>query len=337
MPQPFDDTSAASAIPCWRSDEPGRENLVRGTVERPVPGPREARIAVHAAALNFSDLLMLDDMYQVRPPRPFTPGQEVAGTVLEAGAESGVSPGARVAAKIDWGGFATEALVRGDMTIPLPDGVDFATGAALPISTATAMVALTELAPVGPGDTVLVHAASGALGIAAIQVARWRGARVIGTASTPEKRALAEEMGAEATIDYTRENWRDAVEALVGKYAVDVVFDSVGGDVSLVSLRLMARDGRLLVAGFASGKIPALPANLLLVKRIAAVGVYWNHDDDAAMMARVHQRIAEGLAGGHIAPSIEVREGLDALPGALDDLATRRTVGKVVLTLPQEI
>ncbi len=336
MQQPVNDIAATPAsIRAWRSQASGRAELALADVPRPEPGPREALIEVRAAALNFGDLLMVEGTYQVRPPRPFTPGQEVAGVVVAAGAQSGLLPGARVAGKMDWGGFAEAAIVRGDMAIPLPDGVDFATGAALPISSITAMVGLVELGRLVPGEVVLVHAAAGALGIAATQIAVARGARVIGTASTPDKRALAEAMGAEATVDYTQPDWRQAVEALVGKYAVDVVFDSVGGDATLTSLRLMRRDGRLLVAGFASGTIPALPANLLLVKRISAIGVYWNHDDDAAMMARVQQAIAADLAAGRIAPVVDVREGLEALPAAMDDLAARRTAGKVVLALPE--
>jgi len=335
MPQPVNDTSArAVAVPAWRSAAPGQDALTLAETPLPAPGPREALVAVRAAALNFSDLLMVDDRYQIRPPRPFTPGQEIAGTVVAAGAESGLTPGDRIAAKVEWGGFAAMALVRGDMAIPLPDSVDFAVGAAVPVSAITATVGLLELGHLKPGETVLVHAAAGALGIAATQVAKASGARVIGTASTPDKRALAEQVGADATVDYTAADWRGAVEAIAGKYAVDVVFDSVGGDTTLTSLRLMRRDGRLLVAGFASGTIPALPANLLLVKRLAAIGVYWNHDADAEMLARVQSRIAADLAAGHIAPVVDARAGLEALPAAMAALAARRTTGKVVLTLP---
>lgn len=335
MPQPADDTDAAlpARLRAWRSGEPGRDALRLEEIPRPEPGPREALVAVRAAALNFGDLLMVDGSYQVRPPRPFTPGQEVAGVVVEAGAESGLVPGDRVAAKVDWGGFAEGVLVRGDMAIRLAGDTPFTTGAALPISYITAMVGLIELGRIAAGDIVLVHAASGALGIAATQVALARGARVIGTASTADKRELAERMGAEATVDYTADDWRGAVERIVGRYAVDVVFDSVGGAATETSLRLMRRDGRLLVAGFASGEIPRIPANLLLVKRIAALGVYWNHDDDAAMMARVQEAITADLAAGRIAPLVDVRTGLEALPDAMADLGGRRSTGKLVLSL----
>ena len=335
MPQPVNDTTAppSAEMRAWRSDEPGRDALTLSTVARPEPGPRDALVAVRAAALNFGDLLMVDGTYQVRPPRPFVPGQEVAGVVVAAGPESGLAPGARIAAKVDWGGFAEMAVVRGDMAVPLPDDVDFAAGAALPISYTTAMVGLVELGRLAAGDVVLVHAAAGALGIAATEIAIARGARVIATASTVDKRALAEAKGAEASVDYTDPDWRGAVEAAIGKYAVDLVFDSVGGEATETSLRLMRRDGRLLVAGFASGKIPKIPANLLLVKRISAIGVYWNHDDDAAMMARVQAAIAADLAAGRIAPVVDLRAGLEALPAAMADLAERRTSGKVVLTV----
>lgn len=335
MNQPVNEKAASgrAMVNAWRSDASGRAAMALTTVARPEPGPREAVVAVRAAALNFGDLLMVEGSYQVRPPAPFVPGQEVAGIVTVAGAESGLAPGDRVAAKVDWGGFAEAVTVRGDMAIPLPEATDFATGAALPISYITAMVGLVELGRLREGEVVLVHAAAGALGIAATQIARARGARVIATASTAEKRALAEAQGAEAAVDYAADDWRTAVERIIGKYAVDVVFDSVGGAATETSLRLMRRDGRLLVAGFASGTIPKIPANLLLVKRISAIGVYWNHDDDAAMMARVQRAIAEDFAAGRIAPVVEVREGLAALPGAMDDLAARRTTGKIVLTL----
>ncbi|GAB5374306.1 MAG: NADPH:quinone oxidoreductase family protein [Acuticoccus sp.] len=335
MVQPVNDRAARAPaeVNAWRSDASGRAAMALSVIPCPEPGPREALVQVKAAALNFSDLLMAEGAYQVRPPAPFTPGQEVAGVVLAAGAESGLLPGARIAAKVEWGGFAEAAVVRGDTAIALPDTVDFATGAALPVSYTTAMVGLVELGRVAAGEVVLVHAGAGALGIAATQIACARGARVIATASAADKRALARRQGAEVAVDYTAPDWRGAVEAAVGKYAVDVVFDSVGGAVTETSLRLMRRDGRLLVAGFASGTIAKIPANLLLVKRISAIGVYWNHDVDGAMLARVQRAIGDDLAAGRIAPVIDVRQGLAALPGAMADLAARRTAGKVVLTL----
>ncbi|NQV98590.1 MAG: NADPH:quinone oxidoreductase family protein [Rhodospirillales bacterium] len=295
------------------------------------PGDNQILIDVQAAALNFSDLLMIEDTYQVRPPRPFTPGQEVAGVVIDAPAASPWKTGDRIASKVDWGGFAEQALVRADMAIRIPDAVDLAIGAALPVVYTTAMVALGECVVVTPNDRVLVHAAAGGIGLAAVEIAKALGADVIATAGTKAKLDLARQHGADVLIDYATDDWVSAVmDATKGKGA-NLIVDPVGGRIGELSLKCIARDGTLLIVGFASGQIPRLEAHRLLLKRAAARGVYWNHDQDGAMLQRVNGRLSEMLDAGRINPLVDRQFGFDDLPAALQALQSRRTVGKVVL------
>jgi len=317
----------------WRSGGDGVGGLVLERRPRPMPGPRQAVIAVRAAALNFSDLLMLEDKYQIRPPRPFTPGQEVAGLVVAASEDSRLQVGQPVASKIVWGGFSEFAIVSDEMAIALPDGTDLSAAVALPVSYVTALVALEHCGHLRAGETLLVHAAAGGAGLAAVQLGRAIGARVIGTAGSPEKRALAAAYGADETLDYADPDWVGAVRRLTGEHGADVIFDPVGGEVAVQSLRCIAWDGRLLVVGFSSGTIPALPANRLLLKRAAAVGVYWSHERDGPMVRAMEVKLVQMLGAGAIRPHVERRAGLEALPQALADLAARRSSGKLVLCL----
>jgi NADPH:quinone reductase len=317
----------------WRSSGDGVDRLALARCPRPTPGPREAVIAVHAAALNFSDLLMLKDKYQVRPPRPFTPGQEVAGVIVTAGEASALRVSQRVASKVPWGGFAEFAVVSDAMAIALPDSVDLAIAAALPVSYVTALVALESCGRLRAGETLLVHAAAGGAGLAAVQLGCALGARVIGAAGSPGKRALAAEHGAHATIDYADHDWVDAVRTLTDGRGPDVIFDPVGGDVTVQSLSCLGWSGRLLIVGFSSGKIPALPVNRLLLKRAATIGVYWSHERDGPMIKATEARLVQMLGEGAIRPHVERRVGLEALPQALADLAARRSSGKLVLSL----
>ena len=315
----------------WRSGEKGRGGLELVQVEKPRPGPGDALVQVKYGALNYSDQLMVDDAYQVRPPRPFVPGQEVAGLVMEAGEGCGLEPGDRVASKLLWGGFADFALIRGTMALRVPDGVPLDIAATLPVVYTTATVALTESTAIAARETVLVLAAAGGVGLAAVEVAAALGARVLAAAGGPEKGALARHHGAEIAIDYRAEDWVGLVKAATGGRGVDVVFDPVGGDEGLAALRLLATGGRYLVVGFASGKIPQIPANRLLLKRASAIGVYWSHDTDGPMLERVNARLSGLLASGAIRPHVGAVYDFDDLPSALADLAERRTTGKVLL------
>lgn len=320
----------------WVSARPGHAALALVPFELAPPGAGQLLVEVKAAALNFSDILMIDDKYQVKPPRPFTPGQEVAGIVIAAGPGTRFKVGDRIASKIEWGGFATHAIVRDDMAIAVADGRPLVESAALPVTYTTSYVALTESTSVRAGETVLVHAAAGGIGLAAVQIAVALGATVIGTAGSAEKRALVMRHGAAHCLDYSSPDWMDECMVLTGGRGVDAVVDPVGGDVTLQSLRVLALGGRLLIVGFASGTIPKIPAHRLLLQRISAVGVYWNHDTDGKMLARVKQRMSADLAAGSIRPLVDLRDGLQALPKALEDLAARRTTGKVVLRIANE-
>lgn len=316
----------------WVSDQTlGIEGLSIKESFAPEPQEGQVLIEVKASALNFSDLLMINDTYQIRPPRPFTPGQEVAGIVIEVPAESSWKPGDRIASKVDWGGFADQCIVRADMAMAIPELVKFSTAAALPVVYTTSMVALGECAVVTPGNTVLVHAAAGGIGLAAVEIAKAMGADVIATAGSAEKLALAAKHGADVLINYQTEDWVARVkDATRGKGANHIV-DPVGGAIAEQSLRCIARDGNLLIVGFASGEIPKLEGHRLLLKRASAKGVYWNHDHDGPMLKRVSQRLMEMLETGTINPVVDTQFGFDQLPDALNALQSRNSTGKLVL------
>lgn len=321
------------SVRAWQSGDPGIGNLAIVSRPCPHPGDGELLIKVDAAALNFSDLLMIDDRYQVRPARPFVPGQEIAGTVVATGKACGFDPGERVAGKVTWGGFADYVVMRADMAIRIPERLEAAAAAALPVAYTTAMVALTESTRVQSGETVLVLAAAGGVGLAAVQIARALGARVIAAAGGSEKGKLACAHGADIAIDYNQNNWSEGVKSATAGQGADIIVDPVGGEATKEALRALAWEGRLLVVGFSSGEIPAIPANRLLLRRASAIGIYWNHDRDAEMLGRVSQRIGKLLDAGEIAPHIGDTVAFTRLPEALVALAERRTTGKVILTL----
>ena len=316
----------------WRSgDAPGIDGLELVEVAPPSPGPGELLVRVEAASVNFSDLLMIGDRYQVRPERPFTPGQEVAGVVEAAGPGAAIRPGGRIASKLTWGGFAGLAVVRDDMAIRLPDALGFADGAALPVVYTTAVVALTETASVGAGDRVLVFAATGGMGIAAIQVAKALGARVVAVASGAAKEAVARAEGADAVIPSDAEDFVDRVMEATDGQGAGIVVDTVGGAATARALDCLAWRGELLVAGFLSGEVPKIPAHRLLLKGAAAKGVYWDHDRDRALVERAVGRVLEMVGSGAIRPRVDTRYRLADLPRALRALERRETVGKLVL------
>lgn len=313
---------------------PGRDALSFGEADMPAPKDGFLSVRVSHAALNYSDLLMIDDAYQVRPDRPFVPGQEIVGTVTEAA--HGFAEGEAVAGKILWGGFAEQALLRADMAIRVPEGFGRAQAAALPVSYVTALVGLDHCARVQPGEYVLVHAAAGGVGLAAVEIAAARGAHVIATAGSQDKLDTAIAHGAAAGVNYRDSDWYKEVKTLTDGRGADVIFDPVGGETGENSLRCIARQGRYLVVGFASGRMPKLAANRLLLKRASAIGVYWNHDEDPEMLAGVTRDLEKLVAAGKIAPVIDDRHALADLPAALDDLANRRVTGKMVLRVGRE-
>lgn len=315
----------------WRSTEKGLPGLELGMAPTPQPKDGELLVEVEAAALNYADLLMLNDRYQVRPERPFIAGQELAGRVIAAGPGAAFAPGDRVASKVVTGAFAERAIVQNDMAMRIPPGLSVEEAAALPIAYTTALVGLTESTTVGPGDTVLVLAAAGGTGLAMIEVAKHYGAFVIAAAGGADKCALAQDHGADLAVDYRRGNLLDQVRALTVGRGVTVVVDSVGGSATLDAIRLLAWAGRLLVVGFSSGEIPQLPANRLMLRRLSAIGVYWDYAHDREMLARTTERLSELAASGAFRPHIGAVFDFDKLPEALAALGKRDTTGKVIL------
>ena len=318
----------------WQSpEEAGIAALRRVETAIPGPGANEIVVEVGAAALNFSDLLMIDGVYQVRPDRPFTPGQEIAGTVHECGSQARFATGQRVAGKVPWGGFAEYAVLRADMAIAMPNEIELGHAVALPVVYTTALVALVEEAGIRPGDTVLIHAAAGGVGLAAVQIARAYGARVIAAATGAKKCDLVRAHGADIVVDYGAADFVAAVADATGGKGADIVLDSVGGEVTRNSLRCLAWEGQLLIVGFSSGEIPQIPANRLLLRRAVARGIYWDHDRDAEMIARCTRTLIELCLEGRIRPVIDDSYGFDDLPRALEDLKAGRSVGKLVVKI----
>jgi NADPH2:quinone reductase len=292
------------------------------------------RISVRSAGCNFSDILMLKGEYQVKPPFPFVPGGEVAGVVMEVGtAVRDFSVGDRVLSRCGLGGFAEEVVAPAATTYRIPDAMTFEAGAALPTVYPTSYAALVWRAPVERGETLLVHAAAGGVGLSAVQIGKALGARVIATAGNSEKLEIARAAGADVLIDYRASDFVSRVMEETDGRGADVIYDSVGGETTDRSLKCIAWNGRLLVIGFASGEIPEVKLNRILLKNIAIVGLHWS-----AYPEREPERIDdcfEGLFGmaarREIDPLVSARYPLEEAGVALEALAGRRTVGKIVL------
>ena len=316
----------------WQSGaHPGVGALRIVELPRPSPDDDEILVRVDSAALNFSDLLMIDGTYQIRPGRPFTPGQEIAGIVMESGSANCFSPGARVAGKVLWGGFAEYAILRADMAIPLPESIDIQSAVALPVVYTTVQVALVEEARMRVGDTVLIHAAAGGIGLAATQLAKAHGVRVIAAATGTEKCSVARAQGADVVVDYEKEDFVEVVSRETDGRGAAIILDSVGGEVTLRSLRCIARQGQLLVVGFSSGEIPRIPANRLLLRRAVVRGIYWDHDRDTEMVARCTKAVIQLCRAGALRPVVSRSYAFAELRDALDHLRTGKSIGKLVL------
>ena len=309
-------------------------------VERPEPVLAGGGyvVAVEAAGVNFSDILMVRGTYQRKPTLPFTPGVEIAGTILSSGEGATLQPGQRVFANLPSGGFAERAAVAAEAARPIPD--DVPSGAALVllgINYPTSYHALHGRAAIRAGETVLIHAAAGGVGSAAVQIAVAAGCRVIATAGSAEKRETCRALGAELVIDYAQADWVDTLRASFPD-GVDVVYDPVGGAVGEQSLRALAWRGRYLVVGFAGGPITALAANRLLLKEAAALGVFWGETRkrEPEVAERVAGDILAQYRAGRLDPLIGGRFPLDRAQDALDALAGRRTVGKILIVPKSE-
>ncbi len=305
----------------------------------PTPEPQagEVRIAVKAASLNFPDLLTVQGKYQVKPPLPFAPGSEFAGTVEAVGeGVAHLKPGMPVAAIGSHGGFATHAVVAAGSLIPLPAGFALTDGAAFAFTYGTSHHALIDRAQLQPGETVLVLGAGGGVGTAALQIAKAAGAKVIAAASSAEKCARLAELGADATVNYGGEGLaalRDQLKALTGGKGPDVIYDPVGGELAEPAFRSIAWRGRYLVVGFAGGQIPALPWNLALLKGASVVGVFWG--DFVRREPRASQQALQQLAGwyaeGKLKPVIDQTLPMSELKTAYARMGSRQVLGKLVL------
>jgi len=300
----------------------------------PVPGTGEVAIDVRAIGCNFFDILMVQGKYQLKPPLPFSPGAEIAGVVRAVGADvAHFGPGDRVFAMLPWGAFASVAVVPLAAVVRLPDAMPFEHGAAFGIVYQTSYFGLVYRANLQAGETLLVHAAAGGVGLAAVQIGRALGARVLATAGSAEKRAIATQHGAEAAYDYSTPDWVDRVKHATGGRGADVIYDPVGGDIFDLSTKCIAFGGRLLVIGFASGRIPTIQANRILLKNMSVIGLNWGayrmHEPEkvpAAMRAlfALYER-------GAVTPLVAARHPLRDAAAALEEIASRRSVGKVLL------
>lgn len=312
------------------------DTLTLGEMPARAPDAGELRIRVRACGVNFADTLMIQGQYQVRPPFPFSPGIEMAGDVLEVGADVKLyQPGMRVMCIANWGGMAEEITLPAAMAVPLPDNMDYITGAAFPVAYGTSHLALQHRAHVQPGETLLVLGAAGGVGLTAVEIGKRLGARVIACASTPEKLDLTRQYGADETINYSSEDLRERIRALTGGKGVDVAYDPVGGPLFEPVLRSMAWEGRLLVVGFASGSIPQVATNLTLVKNCAVIGVFWGAYalNNPKVLTDSLRTLLGWYSLGQLRPHISQTYTLEQAPEALWALMRRQSLGKLVVTL----
>ncbi|MGL4317877.1 MAG: NADPH:quinone oxidoreductase family protein [Pseudomonas sp.] len=311
------------------------ETLVLEEVASPAIKKNEILLEVHAAGVNFPDTLIIEGKYQFKPPFPFSPGGEAAGVVREVGEKiEHLKAGDRVMALTGWGSFAEEVAVPGYNVIPVPADMDFASAAAFGMTYGTSMHALKQRANLQPGETLLVLGASGGVGLAAVEIGKAMGAKVIAAASTAEKLEVARKAGADHLINYSEQSLKEELKKLTGGQGVDVIYDPVGGELFEEAFRCIAWNGRFLVVGFAAGGgIPALPANLPLLKGAALIGVFWGSfaqrqpQDNAANF----QQLFQWFSAGQIKPLVSQTFPLEKAAEAINHLGQRKAVGKVVV------
>ncbi|WP_312289467.1 NADPH:quinone oxidoreductase family protein [Stutzerimonas nitrititolerans] len=311
------------------------ENLVVEDLDSPQIKKGEVLLDVHAAGVNFPDTLIIEGKYQFKPPFPFSPGGEAAGMVAAVGENiSHLKVGDRVMALTGWGSFAEQVAVSGQNVLPIPAEMDFTTAAAFSMTYGTSMHALKQRANLQPGETLLVLGASGGVGLAAVEIGKAMGARVIAAASTNEKLEIARKAGADELINYSEASLRERLKELTDGQGVDVIYDPVGGKLFEEAFRSIAWNGRMLVVGFAAGgEIPALPANLPLLKGAALIGVFWGAfaqrqpQDNAANFKQLFAWYAEGK----LKPLVSQTFALEQAAEAIDTLGQRKAVGKLVV------
>ena len=303
-------------------------------VSLPEPPTGQVLVSVRAAAVNFPDALMLEGKYQVKPPMPFTPGCELAGIVSAVGTDvKHVKAGDRVLAVVPHGAFAEQALCDIARVVPIPDSVPFESAAAFMFTYGTSYHALKDRGQLAQGETLLVLGAGGGVGLAAVELGKAMGARVIAAASTEAKLAACREHGADETIDYTREDLRERVKVLTEGKGVDVVYDPVGGAFAEPAFRSLAWKGRHLVVGFANGDVPKLPMNLPLLKGASLVGVFWGEFTrrEAALNRANMAELVGWLAAGRLKPHIGARYPLERGAEAIAQVRDRHAIGKVLV------
>ena len=310
------------------------DTLVVEELPDPAPGPGQVALEVMAAGVNFPDVLIIQGKYQFKPELPFTPGSELSGVVRAVGdGVDNVKPGDKVIAFTAQGAFAQQIVVPAQACMPMPPGMDFDTAAAITLTYGTSHHAVVDRAALKQGETMLVLGAAGGVGLAAIEIGKALGARVIAAASSEEKLAVCREHGADATINYSTEDLREAIKAATGGKGPDVIYDPVGGIYAEPAFRSIGWRGRYLVVGFANGEIPKLPLNLTLLKGASLMGVFWGEfakrEPKANMLAM--RQLMGWLAEGKIKPRISGRYALADTAAALNDMAARKVTGKVVI------
>jgi NADPH2:quinone reductase len=320
------------AVLCKQFGPP--DTLVVEDVPAPVAGRGEAVVDVRACGVNFPDLLVIENKYQFKPPLPFSPGGEIAGVVSAVGeGVTQVRPGDRVLGSPGFGGFAEQIATDAGRLIPIPDAMDFVSASAFLFTYGTSHYALKDRGQLQPGETLLVLGAAGGVGLAAVELGKVMGARVIAAASSDDKLAVCREHGADDVINYTNEDLKDRTKALTGGAGADVIYDPVGGAFAEAALRSTNWNGRFLVIGFAAGDIPKIPLNLVLLKGCQIVGVFWG-----AFTAREPERNRANIAElmrwfeeGKLRPHVSATYPFERAAEALNALAQRRVKGKVVL------
>lgn len=314
----------------------GPQSLVIERLPEPVLKPGQALVNVKAVGLNFADTLITRGKYQYKPELPFAPGAEIAGVVeAVASGETGVSPGQRVMAYVNWGGAAEKIAVDAQALIPLPDDVPMAVAAGLSVTYGTAMHGLRDRGRLSEGETVVVTGAAGGAGQAAVEIAKLMNARVIAVASSPEKCEIAARAGADTAILFPGGELKTEIRALTGGDGADVVYDCIGGQAAEPMVRALAWQGRFLVVGFAAGEIPKIPLNLLLLRGAEMAGVFWGESvrrDPARHRANMLQ-LLDWVAAGQLSPRIHATYPLEHIVEALGVLERREATGKVVVTI----
>ncbi len=324
--------SPMKAILCTRHGLP--ETLIFDEVENPVPKENEVLIQVEACSVNFPDVLMIQGKYQFKPELPFSPGGEVSGIIREVGTGiKHLNTGQRVLALCGWGGFAEMVKVEAEKVFPIPAEMDYLTAASTLYTFGTAYHALKDRANLKTGETLLVLGASGGVGLAAVELGKIMGAKVIAAASTADKLAICQEKGADQLINYEQEDLKERIKGLTDGKGVDVVLDPVGGDYSESALRGMAWKGRYLVVGFAAGDIPKLPFNLALLKGCAVMGVFWGRfsQEEPKQNQQNIMELVGMILSGKIKQHIHKVYSLKESPQALRELMDRKVMGKAIV------